>query len=106
MREHVGERFPSNRDQEILHVGKIGLRALCWGMNLFKHDVFLWPMRTSSTWQYVVAGSDPGWDDIAPDAAHTSLANSVVDCSAGSRSSCSTIQGQSSSKGLVRLCQS
>src|SRR5437667_6394424 len=35
-----------------------------------------------------------------------SSANKVVDCRAGSRSSCSTTHGQSSSNGLERVCHS
>src|SRR6266699_6810823 len=35
-----------------------------------------------------------------------SRANNVVDCRAGSRSSCSTTQGQSSSNGFERVCHS
>ena len=47
MIEHVRERFTGNRDPQILHVGKIGLRTLSRGMALFKDHLLIRPMQRS-----------------------------------------------------------
>src|ERR1700739_1873391 len=45
MIDHVGERFPSDRHLQLLHMGKIGLGALTRRMDLLKEHLFLWAMQ-------------------------------------------------------------
>ena len=47
MIDEVGKRLACNRDTQIVHMGKIGLGAFAWRMDLFKDNVFLWSMQCS-----------------------------------------------------------
>src|SRR6266516_859304 len=47
MIDQVGKRLSCNRDAQIFHMGKIRLGSFSWGMDLFKDDVFFWPMQDS-----------------------------------------------------------
>src|SRR5579859_2644397 len=47
MIHQMGKWLSCNRHSQIFHMSKIGLCSFSWGMNLFKDDVFGWPMQHS-----------------------------------------------------------
>src|SRR5581483_5026512 len=47
MIDQMGKGLTCNRDPQIFHMGKIGLAAFAWCMDLFKDDVFFWSVQCS-----------------------------------------------------------